>query len=936
MADEEEVTEITLGSSAEIGSLKVFSYSISGRPCIYIEGEDRAHNILTSQGDYQTSVFQPFLQIWRTYGTAEGQYTASSYHIVDEYRTNPVYEFDAELDVRKYRFLIRLYDKMPLEDEYTNFDQAIVDVIISAPYFQYVAVQDCRERISDSDSPEDYDFDSIQGKASVFAYMKAGISIERIEVYASTEGEDFEPSEANYIKTIYPNANEYNFGQSFNKIHFDIVNEIEWYQDYYIKLIPYDNIGPGATYTTYGYICGSTGGDSCLMVKCIDFIVDEGYGGGTSYIEENTVFYKYRTECPYPVDTFYLSDWNTAYYNLSASSYYGTYYREYMFVANPTGDFADSTVGGTHLEVYNSVLNLDVRHYIIGKAAAVIIEVKGPKFWDTRREIEFDGVDWGTVQNTIQEYNSQPHKKDEIEKQKDYYLQYLEDWDNGRESLVPVWFNIGNKSIFQAYTEITAFSIYTIYNEEGEKALKDTRIAIGYGYTNPKGELDFVPLIVSEPVEQRFSEEVDESEYDDRYKEIIPTRRIIENRYTFAQYPENFFGEEEADKQVVFRKTVTQSTETSVKKDRYYVYFYRAKLAENGSLVQMSQPKFWYSLMENKATYSNITSTTTNSYPVTDSSNLLYGRFKFLYESSITGEVSERIFNMPIASSIEGTTQNQFCTTYSFPARGVREPQSSYGAKYEGELLDAERTEYIFDTGWLMIGDVNGQEVSKIKTMSFVVPNEEIQDDIVARRVRLEFHYRADDYETCYWSTSGEAQKDTYIVGDVTYYGVKFSDINIPYYKDSTTGWKVYAIEQDDTILRESFPVCVSNGIVTVKQPTKNSNNKYKTDFYKKRRENAENGETGITKLSYSYPDLPQYEPEHTRQLLIVGEWFGLFSLSEYKECNITYNKRKYGVTRPFVTDCFFDAYRVGMYMELEPYWEFDNPVNVKGFRKTY
>jgi hypothetical protein len=833
---------------------------------------------------------------------------------------------------------------MPLEDEYTNFDQAIVDVTISAPFFQYVAVQDCRERASDSDSPEEYEFESIEGKASVFAYMKAGTSIERIEVYASTEGEDFEPSADNYIKTIYPNANEYNLGQSYNKVQFDITNEIEWYQDYYIKLIPYDNIGPGATYTTYGYICGSTGGDSCLMVKCIDFIVDEGYGGGTSYIEENTVFYKYVNECPYPIDSFYTTDWNTAYYELSASSYYGTYYREYMFVANPYGDYAESSVGGTHLEVFNSVLDMNVRHYIIGKAAALVIDVNGPEYADTRREIEFDACDWGTVQNTIQEYNCQEKKDSDKEKAKEYYLQYLEDWDNGRKSLIQVWFNIGNKDIFQAYSEITAFSIYSIYNEEGLNALKDTRIAIGYQWQSANGEYVFIPLIFSEPVEQRFSEEYDTSEYNSTYKDIIPTRRIVENRYTFSQYPENFFGEDNADKQVVFRKTVVSgqgglSSEyfSKVTKDRYYVYFYRAKPAEDGSYVRLAEePKFWYGLMANTTTYSNITNTAT--YPTTNKENLLYGRFKFFYESSFTGEISERIFNMPIASSIEATTQGQVCTTYAFPARGVRQPQYSYKSKYEGELLDAEKTEYIFDYGWLMIGDVNGEDVSKIKTMSFIVPNEEIQGDIVARRVRLEFHYRSDDYETCYWSTSGEAQEDTYEVDGITYYGVKFSSIDIPYYKDSKTGWKVYAIEQDDTILPRSFPVCVSNGIITVKHVYNNSNHRYTKDYNDKKKEMLQNGSAidEIVKLTYSYPDLPPSEPEHTRNLLIVGEWFGLFSTNESKECNITYNKRKYGVTRPIVTDCFFNANRVGMYMELEPYWTFDNPVKVKGFRKTY
>jgi hypothetical protein len=929
--------------------MKIYTYSVGGRPTLQIEGEDRAHNVLTSQGDYELSAYSPYLKI-EVYNPSTEEEGEGTFEVLENYTKNPIYEYDGELNRREYIFYVTLYDKMPLDDEYKNYDKAQVTVKIPAPVISYVAVQDCKERISTSDSPEEYEFASIEGKAIAYIYIKAGVRVEKIEFYASTEGEDFEANDDTYIKAIYPSEDTSSYSQEYYKISVDITSEIDWYQDYYFKFIAYDEIGPSNVVTTYGYICGAEESNSCVTLTCIDFIIDKGAGNGYTTIEENTCFSYFPSEYPIFIDSFLLTDWYTAYYELSAYSKDGTYYREYVIAGNTLGEYANTSVGGTHLEIYNSVIYANVSHKVLGNKVYLLIHVTGPEFEAKMKEGSLTSLSWPSLQERIHEYNLQEEKDQNLENEiKTPYERFLENWEFGRSSVCDVAFNLGTKTAFYAYNEFETFSIYTLNNEEGQEALKDTRILIGCRYKSTSGTYRFVTKLISNPVEQIVSEEYDSSEYNDTNKEIIPTYQYIENKYTFERFTEDYFGEDDASKQVVipsewssdFVGETIYSLIPSEDRNKIFIKFQKIKEDEDGKITYTTldeQPKFWQSSMQGGNTGFSDKSIS-YSKVLEKAGVLLAGQFKFIVEHPDTTAPDEEVFyNTAIASSISAITYSQFPTTYAFPARGVRPPQKDYKSKFEGELLTS-LSEDIFENGWLMLGRINDQDTSQVKTMSFIVPDEEAQEDAVDRRIRLEFHYRdADTHDTCYWCTSGYGQAETKELDGVTYYAVKFSDIDIPYNNDSQGGWIVYAIDENDNTT--PFKVCISNGIITVDHVYKNSNSKYLSDYSKKKKELEAKG-SDVSKgiyLSYSYADqnLPLYEPEHTRKLLIVGEWFGLYNLDSYKYCNITYTKVKYGISRDDVFECYIGAKLVGLWMELEPYWNFKNTVEIKGFRKTY
>lgn len=356
-----------------------YKFSVEGNPVLYVEGKDRSGKKLVKTSDYLASLYSPFLQFYMR------ENEDSPYEEVKEQTIEPKLDIYPE-NQRKFDVLVKLWDKMPLDAEYTNFDEANALINIPSPEISYLIIQDCRRRTSDCGAEVEYDLSPILGEIKVNVYFAAGWRfLQKIEVYGSKDEPNFPIDDEHYIMTYWA------FGQSPN--HQFSITQVDPYYDYYFTLIPYDNIGKGIVFRDgYGYMCPQEEDATCMTVRCIDFITGS-RGEKPVTIEQNTAFSVVNSEAPVIFDGFPIALWQTAMYSIQAKSDSGnTYFSEYYLTLNNAGELINNVVGGEHMNMGASPLELKASHYVTSGVCGLLVEVSGEGFANDRRLLPYGAM----------------------------------------------------------------------------------------------------------------------------------------------------------------------------------------------------------------------------------------------------------------------------------------------------------------------------------------------------------------------------------------------------------------------------------------------------------------------------------------------------------------------------------------------------------------
>lgn len=358
-----------------------YRYSVSGNPVVTVEAKDRSGKELIKSSDYVASLYSPYLQFFMR------KDEESEFELITDYSINPVFEIYPESEERYFEVLVKIWDKMPFDDDYDHFDEATVIIKIPTPTIGDCVIQDCRRRVRDcTETMDAYDLASITGEVSVSLIFVSGYhNLQRIDVYGSTDSKNFPLDEEHYIKTYWTSGGQV---QSF------AITELEPYFDYYLTFVPYDNMGAGTPYRDgYGYLCPDEEVNPCVSVQCIDFFAYS-EGENTEVIREDTCFHKFTSEQPIDYDLFSTHDWHTAIYNIQATSESGnSHYIEYQLTANDKGDYVDGNVGGQHTEMIASPLELKVRHLVSASQCLMSLEAGGEGFSNDRRQVTYGAND---------------------------------------------------------------------------------------------------------------------------------------------------------------------------------------------------------------------------------------------------------------------------------------------------------------------------------------------------------------------------------------------------------------------------------------------------------------------------------------------------------------------------------------------------------------
>lgn len=356
-----------------------YRFSVEGNPVVIVEGKDRSGKNLVKTSDYLASLYSPFLQFYMRYDDK------SPYEEIKAQTIEPRLDIYPENN-RTFDVLVRLWDKMPLDTEYTKYDEANAIITIPSPQISYIIVQDCRRRTSSCGSEIEYDLSPIMGEIQMNVYFSAGWRfLTKIEVYGSKDEANFPIDDEHYLMTYWA------FGESRN--HQFSITQVDPYNDYYFTLIPYDNIGQGIIFRDgYGYMCPEQGDVSCMTVNCIDFIT--GSRGETPVaIEQNTSFLIANSEEPLLLDGFAMADWQTATYLIQAKSDSGnTFFNEYYLTLNNAGDLINASVGGEHMNMGASPLEFKVSHYIASGYCGLLVEVYGEGFSNDRQDVYYGAL----------------------------------------------------------------------------------------------------------------------------------------------------------------------------------------------------------------------------------------------------------------------------------------------------------------------------------------------------------------------------------------------------------------------------------------------------------------------------------------------------------------------------------------------------------------
>lgn len=356
-----------------------YKFSVEGNPVLHVEGKDRSGKNLVKTTDYLASLYSPFLQFFMR--TNED----SPYEEVKEQTIEPRLDIYPENE-RKFDVLVRLWDKMPLDAEYTHYDEANALITIPSPEISYIIVQDCRRRTSDCGAEIEYDLSPIMGEIQMNVYFSSGWRfLQKIEVYGSRDEPDFPIDDEHYIMTYW------SFGESRN--HQFSITQVDPYYDYYFTLVPYDNIGKGIIFRDgYGYMCPQQEEASCMIVNCIDFLAGS-RGENPVTIEQNVAFSIVNSEEPLIFDGFPIAMWQTATYSIQAKSDSGnTYFNEYYLTLNNAGELINASVGGEHMNMGASPLEFKVSHYITSGYCGLLLEVSGEGFANDRRNSYFGAL----------------------------------------------------------------------------------------------------------------------------------------------------------------------------------------------------------------------------------------------------------------------------------------------------------------------------------------------------------------------------------------------------------------------------------------------------------------------------------------------------------------------------------------------------------------
>lgn len=356
-----------------------YKFSVEGNPVLYVEGKDRSGKKLVKATDYLASLYSPFLQFYMR--TNED----SPYEEIRAQTIDPKLDIYPEND-RKFDVLVKLWDKMPLDEEYTHFDEANALITIPSPEISNVIVQDCRRRASDCGAEIEYDLSPIMGEIQMNVYFSTGWRfLQKIEVYGSKDEPDFPIDDEHYIMTYW------SFGES--KIHQFSITQVDPYYDYHFTLVPYDNIGKGIVFRKgYGYMCPQQEEPSCMVVSCIDFLAGS-RGEDPVAIEQNTAFSVVNSEEPLIFDGFPIAMWQTATYSIQAKSDSGnTYFNEYYLTLNNAGELVNTSVGGEHMNMGASPLEFKVSHYITSGYCGLLLEVFGEGFANDRRNVYYGAL----------------------------------------------------------------------------------------------------------------------------------------------------------------------------------------------------------------------------------------------------------------------------------------------------------------------------------------------------------------------------------------------------------------------------------------------------------------------------------------------------------------------------------------------------------------
>lgn len=361
-------------------------YTIEGYPLVKVEATDRAKRTLKTETDFYTSIYFPFLQYFVKYGD-EVQWATERLK-----STDPTFYIDPkerEIDVR-----VRIYDKMPQEVEYSKFDEGQIHISIPSPKISKVTIVDCRRReehcgdlggdssvVPNPDDGSDI-YEPIQGEVKMTVHFSQNWTyLSKIEVYASLTS-PVEISDKTYISSYFP--------VSVSQIHQISLSNLEPYLDYFITLIPYDNIGEGEAYEgAYGYLCPMGESESCLQAGCVNFLVDA-RGEEAHTIQQSTAFGLIKTEEPIDVDAFDIADWQTVKYLIQAKSTSGsTYYSEYYVTTNYLGNAVGESVGGQHMRMKVSKMLMEAWHFMNAGTCILMAKAWGEGVTDNPHPFSF-------------------------------------------------------------------------------------------------------------------------------------------------------------------------------------------------------------------------------------------------------------------------------------------------------------------------------------------------------------------------------------------------------------------------------------------------------------------------------------------------------------------------------------------------------------------
>lgn len=365
------------------------NYTIEGYPLVKVEAIDRAKRPLKTEADFYTSIYFPFLQYFTKYGDEIAWKTERVKSTDPTFYVDPK---EREIDVR-----VRLYDKMPQEVNYSKYDEGQIHISIPPPKISKVTIVDCRRReehcgdlgggglepapqgavISGSEI-----YEPIQGEVKMTVHLSQNwVYLSKIEVYASLNS-PVEISESTYICSYFPT--------SINQIHQISISNLEPYLDYFITLIPYDNVGQGEPYEdAYGYLCPMGEVESCLQAECVNFLV-EARGEEMPTIQQSTAFGLAKTEEPIEVDSFEIANWQTVKYLMQGKSTSGaTYYSEYCITANYLGDAVGESVGGQHMSMKVSKMMIEAWHFMNAGSCILMAKAWGEGVTDDPHPFSF-------------------------------------------------------------------------------------------------------------------------------------------------------------------------------------------------------------------------------------------------------------------------------------------------------------------------------------------------------------------------------------------------------------------------------------------------------------------------------------------------------------------------------------------------------------------